>query len=269
MITAIAALDSELSGIRRHMEMASSFDAGGALVEEGRLSGQDCLLVRSGMGKQRAEQATHYVLQRYKPNAILSLGYCGALDATLRVGDLVVCSPLTALLTMPAMRSPATPVGVIHCDDSLVQQAMHVNLPPNREPPFQSKHNRKQPAGGGCLTVPGVAYDPRQKEWLSLNFTSAVVDMESFWIGTLAEQAGVPFLTVRSVSDSRAESLPPLDDLVDDFGRIKFKPMRRYLFRRPWRVAQLARLGLQAQRAQNSLTSFTVKFLSAYTDHEL
>jgi adenosylhomocysteine nucleosidase len=265
MITAIAALDSELAGIRRHMEMTGSFDIGGALVEEGRLYGQDCLLVRSGMGKQRAEHAIHSILQRYQPAAILSLGYCGALAATLRVGDLVICSPLSALLTMPSMSGTATPVGILHCDDSLVQKALHVTLPPSREALFQSRHSLMQPFGGGCLTLPGVANDPRLKERLSLNFTSAVVDMESFWIGTLAQQAGVPFLTVRSVSDSRAESLPPLDGLVDDFGHVRMKPMCRYLLSHPLGIGQLARLGLQAQRAQNSLTSFTVNFFKDFT----
>jgi adenosylhomocysteine nucleosidase len=264
MITAIAALDSELAGIRRYMKVTGTSNIGGALVEDGRLSGQDCLLVRSGMGKQRAEQAIQSVLQRYQPTAILSLGYCGALADTLRVGDLVVCSPLTALLTLPSMLGTATPAGVLHCDDSLVQQALHVTLPPSRELPFQSRQSHMQPVGGGCLTLPSVANDRRLKEWLSLNFTSAVVDMESFWIGTLAEQAGVPFLTVRSVSDSRAESLPPLDGLVDDFGHAKVKPMSRYLLGHPWGVGQLAHLGLQAQRAQNSLTGFTVNFLKDF-----
>jgi adenosylhomocysteine nucleosidase len=265
MITAIAALDSELAGIRRHMKMAGSSTVGGALVEEGLLSGQDCLLVRSGMGKERAEQAIQHVLSHYQPAAILSLGYCGALADSLRVGDLVVCSPLAALHAMPSMLGPATPVGLLHCDDSLLQRALHVTLSPSQELPSQSKQTRMQLVAGGCLTLPGVANDARLKDWLSVNFTSTVVDMESFWIGTLAEQAGVPFLTVRSVSDSRSESLPPLDGLVDDFGHVKFKPMSRYLLGHPLGVGQLARLGLQAQKAQNSLTSFTVNFLEGLT----
>jgi adenosylhomocysteine nucleosidase len=264
MITAIAALDSELAGIRRHMRKTGSSNVGGVIVEEGLLGDQDCLLVRSGMGKKRAEQAIQHVLKHYQPAAILSLGYCGALAATLRVGDLVVCSPLTALLTIPSMLGPATPVGVVHCDDSLVQQALHVTLPPSLELPRQAKQHHVPPVGGGCLTLPSVANDPRLKAWLSLNFTSAVVDMESFWIGALAEQAGVPFLTVRSVSDSLTESLPPLAGLVDDFGHVRMKPMSRYLLSRPWGAGQLARLGLQAQRAQNSLTSFTINFLKDF-----
>jgi adenosylhomocysteine nucleosidase len=264
MITVIAALDSELAGIRRHMKVAGTFNAAGVLIEEGLLSGQDCVLARSGMGKQRAEQAIHHILQTYQPDAILSLGFCGALAASLRVGDLVVCSPLTALLSIPSMLGPATPVGTLDCDDSLVQQALHVTLPPSRVLPFRSKPHPMQPAGGGCLTLPGVASDRRLKEWLRLNFTSAAVDMESFWIGTLAKQAGVPFLTVRSVSDSLTESLPPLDGLVDDFGRVKIKPMGRYLLSHPPGVSQLARLGLQAQRAQHSLTRFTISFLKEF-----
>jgi adenosylhomocysteine nucleosidase len=261
MITVIAALENELAGIRCHMQMVGSFNVGGALVEEGRLCGQDCLLVRSGMGKQRAEQATQYVLEHYQPAVVLSLGFCGALATTLRIGDLVVCSPLTALLTIPSMLSPATPVGIVDCDDSLVRQALDVTLPPSRELPIRLRLQRKKPICGGCLTLPRVASDRRLKEWLALNFTSAAVDMESFWIGMLVGQAGVPFLTVRSVSDSRAQSLPPLDDLVDDLGHIKLEPMSRYLLGHPLGVGQLARLGLQARRAQNSLTSFTVNFL--------
>jgi adenosylhomocysteine nucleosidase len=265
MITAIAALDSELAGIRRHVKMTGSFNVGGALIEEGLLSGQDFLLVRSGMGKQRAEQAINNVLQHYQPAAILSLGFCGALAATLRIGDLVVCSPLTALLTMPSMLGPATPMGTLDCDDALVQRALRITPPPRLKPPLQAKLRHTPPVGGGCLTIPRVASDRRLKAWLSLNFTSAVVDMESFWIGTLAEQAGVPFLTVRSVSDSRAESLPPLDDLVDDFGHVRIRPMTRYLLSYPSGVGQLARLGLHAQRAQNSLASFTINFLKDLT----
>jgi hypothetical protein len=85
--------------------------------------------------------------------------------------------------------------------------------------------------------------------------------MESFWIGMLAQEAGVPFLVVRSVSDTAGQSLPSFDGLVDDFGRANPASLSRYLLTNPLRVGQLAQLGLQAQRAQQNLTSFTVSFL--------
>jgi adenosylhomocysteine nucleosidase len=262
MITAVAALESELVGIRRQMKIASSLSVGEALIEEGWLAGQECLLVRCGMGRQRAERALRYVLQRYEPSAVLSLGFCGALAARLHAGDLVVCSQLLALLTMPSPLRPAPPVSVLNCDDYLVRRALHVEMPPAWGLAHHLRLRRRmQPVGGGCLTVPSAASHRQVKEWLSWNFTGAIVDMESFWLGSLACEAGVPFLAVRSVSDPLTESLPPLDGLVDAFGRTKKRAMSRYVIGHPVATFELARLGLHARRAQKSLTSFVVNFL--------
>jgi adenosylhomocysteine nucleosidase len=254
MMTVVAALDRELAGLRRHMELADAFSVGDVRMERGQLRAQDCLLVQSGMGRQRAEHALRAVLEWYQPVAVLSLGFCGALAATLRVGDLVVCSPVGALLTMPSGPHVApSPVGWLHCDGALVQQALAVPMPPGSG----------QLVGGSCLTVPSAAGPRGVKQWPSESFPSvAAVDMESFWIGRLAQAAGVPFLVVRSVSDTLAESLPSFEGLVDAFGRASLTTLSRYLLRRPLRVAQLARLGLQAQRAEKSLTCFTVNFLT-------
>jgi adenosylhomocysteine nucleosidase len=261
MITAVAALEGELAGIRHQMKITRSFSVGEALLEEGWLAGQECLLVQSGMGRQRAERALQSVLQRYRPSAILSLGFCGALAAKLRAGDLVVCSQLLALLTMPSPLRPAPSVGLLNCDDDLVNRALQVEMPqPWGFAHYLTLRRRAKPVGGGCLTVPSAASHRQVKEWLSWNFTGAIVDMESFWLGSLAREAGVPFLAVRAVSDPLNESLPPLDGLVDAFGRTKMQAMSRYLLSHPITAGQLVRLGLHARRAQKSLTNFTVSF---------
>jgi nucleoside phosphorylase len=256
IIMAIAALSSELAGIRRHLRRTGSLtksapaaDSGDYIrLEEGRVDGWDSLLlVQSGMGRTRAERVLSYVLQQYRPAAVLSLGFCGALDASLRVGDLVLCSPISALGALPTTpRRPVPLEGEVTCDPSLVEEALRVAT---------------APVTGSCLTLPGVASDPAFKEWLSSTYGHAVVDMESFWLGRLAEEAGVPFLAVRSVSDSRGEFLPPLDDLVDDLGHLRLPAMSRYLLGHPQGIVELARLARQAQHAEKSLTGFTLQFL--------
>ncbi len=262
MITAVAALEGELIGIRRQMSIETSFTEDGALFEQGRLAGQTCLLVQTGMGRQRAERALEIALQRYTPSAILSLGFCGALASKLRAGDVVVCSQLMALLTMPSPLRPAPSVGLLHCDKRLVAQALHVDLPLkwgiNRWPALRWK---ARPVSGGCLTVPSVATHRQVKEWLSWNFTGAIVDMESYWLGLMARGAGIPFLAVRAVSDPLNESLPPLDGLVDVFGRPKKGAISRYLIEHPLTGIGLTRLGIHARRAQRNLTGFTLNFL--------
>jgi len=252
MIIVVAALDTELAGIRHYLELADSFYVGEVRMEHGRIGNYDCVLVQSGMGRQRAEDALRAVLAQYHPVAVLSLGFCGALAATLRVGDLVVCSPVGALLKLPSGPDVApSPVGWLHCDDALVHQALAVPMPPAAG----------QLVDGGCLTVPSAVGPRDVKQWLSESFPSVAVDMESFWIGLLAQEAGVPWLVVRSISDTLAESLPSFEGLVDDFGRASLTTLSRYLLRHPLRVTQLVRLGLQAHRAAKRLTDFTVNFL--------
>ena len=262
MITVVAALEGELIGIRRQMTIDTSFTEDGALFEQGCLVGQECLLVQTGMGRQRAERALEIVLQRYTPSAILSLGFCGALAAKLRAGDVVVCSQLMALLTMPSPLRPAPSVGLLYSDKRLVAQALHIDLPLkwgiNRWPALRWK---ARPVGGGCLTAPSVATHRQVKEWLSWNFTGAIVDMESYWLGLMAREAGIPFLAVRAVSDPLNESLPTLDGLVDAFGRPKKGAVGRYLIEHPFACVGLTRLGIHARRAQKNLTGFTLNFL--------
>jgi adenosylhomocysteine nucleosidase len=253
MMIVVAALDSEFAGIRRHLELADSFQVGDVRMEHGQLGGQDCVLVQSGMGRQRAEQALRAALAKYQPVAVLSLGFCGALASALRIGDLVVCSPVGALLTLPSgPHVAASLVGWLDCDDALVEQALAVPMPPGAG----------QLVAGGCLTVPTAAGPHGVKQLLSESYPSVAVDMESYWIGQLAQEASVPLLVVRSVSDTLSESLSSFEGLIDDFGRASLTTLSRYLLRHPLRVAQLARLGLQAHKAEKSLTYFTVNFLS-------
>lgn len=262
LVIVVAALELELAGIRRAMKTANVFQIGEARCEKGWIGEQACLLVQCGMGRQRAEQTLRLVLAQDQPSAVLSLGFSGALAAKLRPGDPVVCSTLRALHTM-APQLHAAPVGsFLRCDEALVRQALLVSIPQFQGLTHWLKcSHRGYPVEGECLTLPSVASDRRVKAWLSGHFSSAVVDMESFWLGMVAHEAGIPFLTVRTVSDTRSETLPSFDGLVDAFGRAEWPAFRRYLTRHPLVVGQLVRFGLHARQAQHSLTSFALRFL--------
>ena len=258
----VAALELELAGIRRTMKTANVFRMGEALCETGWIGEQACLLVQCGMGRQRAEQTLRLVLEQHQPSAILSLGFCGALAARLRPGDLVVCSPLRALHTMEPLVHAVPVDNFLRCDEALVRQALLVSIPQSRGLTCWVKHaQRVYPVVGECLTLPSAASHRRTKAWLSEHFASVVVDMESFWLGTQAQEAGVPYLAVRAVSDTHAETLPPLDGLVDDFGQAEWPVLPRYLAHHPLVAGQLVRFGLHARQAQKSLTNFALQFL--------
>ena len=131
-----------------------------------------------GMGKQRAESAAKAILPRYRLSSVISLGFAGALVDRLRLGDVVLCS---------AVRHAQDTV--IEADSGLLFQAALASQ------------------GAGVTNAVGVTSQafvstPEAKRALAVASGAAVVDMESYWIGKEASEAGVPFLSVRAISDT-------------------------------------------------------------------
>ena len=60
----------------------------------GLLAGQPVLLLRCGVGRRRAEQATARVMAEHTVGRVLSLGTCGALTDDLMVGALVTAQTI-------------------------------------------------------------------------------------------------------------------------------------------------------------------------------
>lgn len=54
------------------------------------LDEKNVALVRSGIGKERASKAAERVILKFRPDTIISAGFCGALVEDLKVGDVVV-----------------------------------------------------------------------------------------------------------------------------------------------------------------------------------
>src|SRR5262249_20938132 len=62
----------------------------GAQIDEGYLAGNECLLVRTGMGPERAGRTAQFLFQQYPVTHLLSTGYCGGLREGMKNGDAVV-----------------------------------------------------------------------------------------------------------------------------------------------------------------------------------
>ena len=53
---------------------------------------------------------------------------------------------------------------------------------------------------------------------MALASGATAVDMESYWIGKAAVERGLPFLSIRAISDSLTAQLPPLERFIDGDG---------------------------------------------------
>ena len=200
-----------------------------------------------GVTGQNAATRTAALLEGQKPEALISLGFAGALDDTLAEGDLVLGSR-TVFRDRERNHSYWA-----SSDDALLQQAKEAL--DGRDIPHRV---------GDVITSWKEMGGPSEKGRLGDTTGGLVVDMEGCWIASAAQEKGVPFLLVRAVVDRTSFQVPGL------VARLAALPAwAQWLgagllsLLTPWNVPSLLRLKRSSAEAATSLARFLEAFLSA------
>lgn len=187
----------------------------------------------AGMGGTNATCAAQALLLD-NVNALASWGFCGALDATLPAGALAL---------------PATLVGasgnVVFRTDSDWRARLCDRL---------TASTRLSVTTGPMLAHDSVLRKPDEKRQLQRTSAAVTVDMESAAIAIIARQAGLPFITVRSVSDTANSRLP--STAMAMLGRDgQLRPLRgcAHWLCHPAQTGAMLHLARSARRARHSL----------------
>jgi adenosylhomocysteine nucleosidase len=162
-------------------------------------------LVCGGMGAEAARRAAEAIISLYHPALIISAGFAGALDPTLRPGYTL------------------TPRHVIDAADG---------------------SRRDAGVGEGVLVTFTSVADAEQKARLAGAFGGHAVDMEAAAVARSAEAHGVKFLACKVISDASNSWLPPIARFIGSDGQFHALKFLTYVAVRPWlwgRVMQLAR----------------------------
>ncbi|MGQ9572917.1 MAG: phosphorylase family protein [Dehalococcoidia bacterium] len=249
MIAIVVALDTELSALERKARVRRSSSPVWPVTADGTLAGKQVLLARTGMGPARAREATIALIQRHEPEAILSLGFAGSLVSHLRAGQLVIARRVYALDDPADERLPAASHRLA-CDPALVELAVAA-----------ARRRRLAFREGASLTVPRVVNQPEIKRRIGDSLPVEVVEMESYWVGRVAADRGIPFLVVRAVLDEVNDRLPHLPNMIDDTGAAAWGRALRQLLWRPWGTPALIGLAASVRRASQRLAVFTEAFV--------
>jgi len=242
MLALLGALSEEIGDIKRQMVIEKVAAGSDCNLYQGKFENRDILLVETGLGKQRAEAATRFILQNYTVTALVSLGFAGALNGELEVGDVVVCSTLHCA---NGQMQKATKSETFHSDARLVSLATGVT----------------EDAGvkircGSSVTASHLISNPEAKYTLGELFRTDIVDMESYWVARIASASGIPFVAIRAVSDARQDNLPPFDEILTANGRWQRKKAFFYFVLHPQYLMKLLGLYRKARRARRNLTTF-------------
>ena len=243
-IGVLAAVHSEISPLIKRRARRARPGGDNFSSWEGSLNGSKLLLVLTGMGKRRAEEAARIVLERSPLSMLLSVGFCGALSADLRVGDLVLCQRLVSYDGDPRSAS-------VISDPGLVQAFLRLDT------------RNKAIIAGTSLVVDRIIRLPEEKKSLRASTGADVIDMESYWIGQICKQKGIPFLALRAVSDQADDLLPDLGDAVDQPGSMEWAAAWS-LLRHPGEWGRLLHFIQNMGAARRSLNQFLDEFIGNY-----
>ena len=157
---------------------------------------------------------------------VISFGICGALDASLKVGDLVI-------------GEAAVVDGVVSCDRAWAAR-LAAALP--------------QAKVGRFATAEAPVASAEEKAALKARTGAVAVDMESCAAAREARGVGLPFAILRAVSDDATRTLPPAAQVgLGPDGRPAILAVLRSLRAHPWQIASLIRTALEAEDAFHAL----------------
>lgn len=193
MILAFAAMEPEVAACFGGAPGRPAGVAGGYPL----VAADGVFACRTGIGR-RAQQVAEAVIGTTAPRAVLSVGIAGGLRPGLSVGDVVVCTHVDH----ESYRRAPECVSV-YCDDSLAAEALGCAAAAGLRATY-----------GASLTVDEAAWGPAEKAALHSWKRHDIVEMESFWVGQAASRRGIPFLAVRTVSDT-------VHDQVHDTGALR------------------------------------------------
>jgi adenosylhomocysteine nucleosidase len=173
----------------------------------------ESVLVCGGIGAEAARRATEAVIALYRPELVQSVGFAGALDPALTVGE--IFSPTRVV---DARDGSSADIGT----------------------------------GRGVLVSAASIAGPEQKLKLAGSYGAQALDMEAAAVARGAQARGVRFMAVKAISDESNFVMPAMDRFIGGDGQFRTFSFAVFAALRPWlwlRVIQLGRNGAKASRA--------------------
>jgi adenosylhomocysteine nucleosidase len=182
-------------------------------AENGPAENREAALVCGGIGAEAARRATEAIIREVNPERVISVGFAGALDGSLHVGD--VLQPRTVINAADGARTDAG-------------------------------------SGEGILLSSSTVASREQKTRFAQAYGAVAVDMEAAAVANGAEARGVEFAALKAISDASDFAMPEIDGFVADDGTFRSAKFACHVALRPWlwrATVALARNSSEASRA--------------------
>ncbi len=189
-ICLVFAMGMEAAPFLKRVQVRRKWTQDGATFREVFFEGRTLLVVRCGIGPERASLSLRNLDKR--PSVVLSVGSAGALVPALRFGDLVVAGETVF---------KGRPDGLLTCSEELTRALFDACAAEEARCVLTR-----------VVTVTNAVFSREAREELHMLTNAGAVDMESHAVAEEAARLGVPFTAFRVISDDLYS--PALPDLA-------------------------------------------------------
>jgi len=179
--------------------------------------------IQSGIVRDPAMFATRALVGNQQPDILVSAGFAGALTRLLTVGESI---------------APGTVI------DAKTGKKFNLH------------------SGTGVLVSASVIADEAEKTALAERYNAEAVDMEAAAVAQVAEEFGIPFCTVKTISDELGFPMPPLNAYVNEDGQLAMDRFAAHMAVRPGYWPSLMQLARNSKKASMELSSALKHLLS-------
>lgn len=166
---------------------------------KGKIQGRNCILVKSGVGKVNAARTTQIMLNQFNIQYVINVGAGGSINGLLNIGDVLIGKEVVQhdfdITAFGHSKGYITGVGDrIICNRELVNELEQI---------IQSMPERSYQIKIGVIATGDIfCTEPWMKDKIRAKFDADVVDMECAAIAQVCYLDNVPFMVIRSISDT-------------------------------------------------------------------
>jgi|HubBroStandDraft_6_1064221.scaffolds.fasta_scaffold00082_29 adenosylhomocysteine nucleosidase len=219
-VAIVAALEREVRGLTRSSNRVEQRYEGRSFIFFER---DEMVVVCGGIGLEAARRAAEAVIALYRPTLVQSVGFAGALDGSLRVGDV-----FSAAVVIDARDGTRVEIDGAGRHGALVS----------------------------FMAIAGV----KQKASLAQAYGAQAVDMEASAVAAAARARGLQFGAIKVISDESSFEMPEMARFLDAWGRFRTPAFTLFIALRPWLWSRVARLASNSRKAAKALGEHLERF---------
>lgn len=195
----IAAMQEELDEILNIMNQISEKNIYDITFYEGKINESNIVVVKCGVGKVNAARTTQILIDTFNVKYVINIGSAGALNPNLNIGDIVIGEKLIQhdfdITAFNHKKGYITDVGdYISCDNNLIKKFKDA---------ANTLNNKEYKIISGIIASGDIfCTEIKMKEKIYSKFNADCVEMEGAAIAQVCYLDHVPFIVVRSISDS-------------------------------------------------------------------